>query len=926
MDNFYDSVKKHVLMILRGQPIPQADEIQKHIDVVVRMMRDLNKTEDIDEAALFRDISSLVNTWQPEPSILRDKKHTRWLAERKGSISWGFWDRYRRYLEEVKNWPEETVKKLHITTDETLSDIGNPAQKGLWDRRGMIVGEVQSGKTANYTGLICKAVDAGYKLIIVLAGMTNDLRSQTQSRLDAEFLGFESEVGKIHDNGSRIGVGEFLDIQDQLIVHPLTYSSKGGDFRVNKSVNLKLGGTPLLLVVKKNNAVLERILYWAINQGKVPSIMGKTVKEIIPILKAAKDSPLLPTVDGVPLLLIDDEADNASVNTKDPDEDPTAINKTIRLILNAFQQRSYVGYTATPFANIFILPDEEDQSIYGCDLFPKNFIYYINPPDNYFGPKAFFGLSENDEDPPLEGMNLKRDANDATRIFPSSHKKDLKVIDLPETLIRSVYSFIISCAARRVRGQKDVHNSMLIHVTRYNDVQRQVHELVQDVLSDITRMIEYNTGKQAEELFNTLETIWNEDYAPTTVEIQSKYPQDKRLVSISWNDVHAELKNAVIKIQVRSINGDAGGVLDYDNNKKGLNVIAIGGDKLSRGLTLEGLSVSYYVRPSKNYDTLLQMGRWFGYRPGYIDLCRLYTTDVIIGWYEHIAVANHELQNEFNFMSLSHRTPEDYGLKVRTHPSGLNITATNKIKSGRKMRVSFSGYLEQTTVFYKEEEVYRKNLNSLIDWIELLPASKHVSKKGVRWEGIKPKEIISFLKSYENHPFCRRTDGELLGKYIEKMNQENELTDWTVILVSNSQASKEYDISNYKIGLLSRSDASPNEKEYMLKKSNILSPGDELLDLSSTEIDVALANNITAWERGEIRSKKRPERPSGPFIREIRSPKNGLLLIYPLSSPIPTTETPVIGFAVSFPKSPNAKEIEYQVNTRYWTDRYGEEE
>ena len=915
MSNLYEEVRKVVTVTLRDKQYPQADQIKHHISAVLQMQRQLGRTEEIDEAALFRDILSQVNTWQAEPSVLRDRKHANWLPDHKVKIQWDFWKRYRRYLEEEKNRPSDVTGKLDKITDLILGDIGNPAQQGQWDRRGMVVGEVQSGKTANYTGLICKAVDAGYKLIIVLAGMTNDLRSQTQSRLDEEFLGFESEVGKVHGNGSRIGVG-LIDTPNQLVAHPLTYSSHNGDFRANKSANLQLGGSSLLLVVKKNPDVLKRILAWVENQGKIHPETGKKI------------------VDGVPLLLLDDEADNASVNTKKEGEVPAQINKAIRQILNAFQQRSYVGYTATPFANIFILPDEEDNLQYGDDLFPKGFIYNITPPSNYVGPLHLFGLTEDldGSDNTTNGLPLIRGADDAKNIFPLSHKKELEVDELPESLIEAIKSFVISCAARRVRGQKDVHNSMLIHVTRFNLVQRQVMDLVNDELAKILRMIEYNTGAQAARLLEQLEEIWREDYLPTFESVILAF-DDPQIIPLEWKDVRGELMTAITKIQVRGINGDVGGTLDYENNPNGLNVIAVGGDKLSRGLTLEGLSVSYYIRPAKNYDTLLQMGRWFGYRPGYVDLCRLYTTDDLVGWYEHIVVANEELRREFNFMELSHLTPEDYGLKVRTHPTGLNVTAANKIRHGKKMRVSFSGHLSQTTIFHKDSAIHEENLEVTNQWIQSLNSPTKIGKKRIVWQDVTAAQVVRFLEYYVSHPTCRRAESDLLIQYIQKLLGHGELTNWTVALVSNSMSkATQTKIGGHNIGLLLREDSTPDDNNlYMLKKANILNPEDEQLDLSEKQQEKALIDNIASWEKGETRSKKKPIRPSGPFIRSVRPPQNGLLLLYPLDPTLvkkPFTRTPIVGFAISFPRSSRgeASAIEYQVNTKFWRDRYGEED
>ncbi|WP_010583102.1 Z1 domain-containing protein [Schlesneria paludicola] len=358
--------------------------------------------------------------------------------------------------------------------------------------------------------------------------------------------------------------------------------------------------------------------------------------------------------------------------------------------------------------------------------------------------------------------------------------------ELPKSLISALQSFVITCAARRVRGQKDAHNSMLVHVTRFNLVQTQVMDLIYAELVHMTRMLEYNTGKQAVQFVGQLEELWNMNYLPTSANIKIDDPQ---MTPLTWKEVRAELLTAITRIEVRGINGDAGGVLDYDDpsNATGLNVVAVGGDKLSRGLTLEGLSVSYYIRPAKNYDTLLQMGRWFGYRPGYVDLCRLYTTGDLVGWYEHIAVANEELRREFNFMELSKLTPEDYGLKVRTHPDGLNITAANKIRHGRRMQVSFSGHLVQTTIFHKDAKIQEGNMKATESWLRSLPQPQSLPRR-VEWKNVPAARIISFLESFTVHPLCRLAECDLLIKYIQKLLGFGELKNWTVALISSSES------------------------------------------------------------------------------------------------------------------------------------------
>jgi hypothetical protein len=917
MDQYgYDDVKAMVMKRLRKEETVTSEKILNEMNALLDAFEAAEMVEEVDRDLLFRDISSQVSVWQPDPSVLRDRKHKNWLPERKTEINWGFWKRYRQYLEEEKSWSPVVTGKLDQVTDAILGDIGNPAQSGAWDRRGMVVGDVQSGKTANYTGLICKAVDAGYKLVIVLAGMTNDLRSQTQSRLDAEFLGFESELDRQHESGSRIGVGKLED-HGQLIVQPLTYSAHGGDFRARNGANAQLGGNPLLLVVKKNTSVLKRILAWVEGQGQTNPETGERI------------------VNGIPVLLLDDEADNASVNTKDPEEDPTAINRAIRKILKTFSQSSYIGYTATPFANIFILPpdEESEKSKYGEDLFPRNFIYYINPPDNYIGATKVFGLSESIDGlaPVDKSLPLIRHAEDAEQYFPAKHKKHLPVDRLPDTMIEAIQTFVLSCAARRVRGQRNVHNTMLIHVTRFNDVQERVIGLVKDELVNIQRTLEFNTGPQWKELLEELKKLWEKDFVVKTASI-IELTGDPLITPIQWSEVSRELTEAALKIQVRGINGLAEGVLDYAEHPKGLNVIAVGGDKLSRGLTLDGLSVSYYTRPSKNYDTLLQMGRWFGYRPGYLDLCRLYTTEEIEGWYQHIAVATEELKREFKLMELSNLDPEAYGLKVRTHANGLSITAANKIRSGKKMQVTFADSLAQTIVFDKNQNIQEKNFRHIDEWIGGLGSFSAQKKNNYLWDEVKPDQVHDLLTGFKIHPFSRGADPELISKYIEKVNDIGELTSWTVVLISSGTANTKLPIGGHQTGLVERQDVQPDKDLYWLQKANIISPEDQYIDLDSSQQASALAATVDAWANGETRHKMQPTSPSGPFIRRTRSPQRGLLLIYPLDSSNVFlngerfTEMPIIGMAMSFPASRNKTTVEYQVNTKYWLDRYGDDE
>jgi Z1 domain len=461
-------------------------------------------------------------------------------------------------------------------------------QRGAFDRRGLVVGLVQSGKTANYTGLICKAIDAGYQLVIVLAGVHNSLRSQTQGRLDEEILGFDTAyMQTIKQGGNRIGVAA-LPGETFIPIASLTTRLDGGDFKtaVAKGVGVAPGAQPMLLVVKKNVTVLRNIISYFSNN---------------PVAKRDPGNGNA-FIDDVPLLVIDDEADHASVNTRempldengqpDGDYDPTRINELIRRLLTLFKQKVYVGYTATPFANIFIYPDAPHPEI-GPDLFPRGFIINLPTPSNYFGPVEVFGIG----DAEALGLPIVRPVFDSEDYLPTNHKKTyvLPAI-LPSSLQEAIRCFILSSAIRRVRGDVNAHNSMLIHVTRFVDVQSAIYSHVESDLSTLKQRLRYGEGAATLKIRDELHGLWERDYLPTSLAMG----RDSTKLE-NWNDIDKELLPTVEKVTLKQINGTAGDVFDYrENQEVGVNVIAIGGDKLSRGLTLEGLSVSYYLRASKN--------------------------------------------------------------------------------------------------------------------------------------------------------------------------------------------------------------------------------------------------------------------------------------------------------------------------------------
>ncbi len=749
----FEKARIIALNLLTPDTPPDEDKVREIATAAIQVVTSQNPAVDIDIEALIRELESNLNVVVGPSSTLTDDDtdHIPWLADRRASIEWDFTKRYQRFLKERKGWALPTLQRSNGLTDRILDLIEDPRRPESWDRRGMAVGEVQSGKTSNYIELICKAADAGYKFIVVLTGTTNSLRAQTQLRFDEGFLGWDTRLNLALDTtNKRVGVGTLVG-ERLLRAIPSTNAEETGDFnlRVANQFNVRLGGDPVIMVIKKNGSVLRNLTRWA------RSLSTLNPDEVIP---------------DTPVLVIDDEADFASVNTRpsspEDDEDPTVINGRIRELLNAFQQSVYIGYTATPFANIFIYPDHDEGS-HGRDLFPRDFLISLPVPSNHVGPTKVFGLpDETDDVVQVPALPLVRVVNDHHDVIPNVHRRDWTVNELPDSLTTAIKAFILACAARAARGQIGQHNSMLIHVTRFVDVQRQVAELVGSELNDLQNRIRYGDGNSPDHIIDQLRDMWQEDFIPCTQGAREMYPDlMNRSTDVTWEEVQSQLVESSQKIQLKVINGAAKDALDYWDYPDGLNAIAIGGDKLSRGLTLEGLSVSYYLRASRMYDTLLQMGRWFGYRPGYVDLCRLYTTDELREFYSHITMATDELRQEFDLMAERGMTPREFGLRVRSHPSGLVITAANKMRNGTPMTVSYSADISETISFDRNTDVNRRNHERYCQFVASLGSAEYIHPNHI-WREVSGEYVADLLSDVRVHPGSRKARGDFLAKYI----------------------------------------------------------------------------------------------------------------------------------------------------------------
>ncbi len=918
----YQRVRIVTLQLLNSVDAPPREHIREKVKTAFSACE--IPAEDQDVNRLCIDIETSLNVWVGAISVLdAEENHVDWLSDTMSIISsdrqqieWDFWRRYERFLQEVRSWPPNVLASMDRTTTAILKRLEDPRRTGKWDRRGMIVGSVQSGKTSNFVGLICKAVDAGYKLIVVLTGLHNNLRSQTQFRLDDELLGYDTDKNLKFDEGNtRMGVGR-LPGERLLRIHSLTSSNDKGDFnqKVARQMGIMPGGDPILLVVKKNVSVLRNLNGWA--------------RSIL----AGNDG----IIRGVPLLVIDDECDQASINTKplefdDPDYDVTRINEQIRNLLNAFEKCAYVGYTATPFASIFIHPGNPHSKLRE-DIFPESFIISLPTPSNYVGPLEVFGIDRDDElgFEQRESLPVLRPVKDNETLIPDRHDKELVISDLPDSLKEAILGFILSCAARTVRGQQRTHNSMLIHVSKYVSVQNQVRDLITEELKNIQRRIRYGDGGSSDHIMQRLKLLWETDFIPTTSRMNPS-------LITTWEELQPNIEAASSKIIIKTINGNTNDILDYRRHAlDGVSVIAIGGDKLSRGLTLEGLTVSYYLRATRMYDTLLQMGRWFGYKDSYIDLCRIYTTPELINWYRWITMASEELRRDFIHMESIGATPKDFGLRVRHHPGELLITAINKMRSGTRMKLSYANTMNETLVFHRDPSIVTHNFEIADKFIAGLgvptrnrKGDRYAYSPGHIWDDVPAENVISFLTAFIMHPDARRAKTELLVRYIRSQLEQADLSKWCVALLSRDSGTQG---RNAVIGGLTVSCFVRKQEQNLVFPDKfglkrIVAPKHEAADLTKEEYKEALTDTVEAWRQATAKgigkapaAKEAPDIPSPMNIRLHRPRTRGLLLIYPIdpdASEWDHYNNPVIGLAISFPANPDARAIDYVVNKVY---------
>ncbi len=841
----------------------------RHADVVKVARAELEELlPDFTDRELRKVVSEIecaVTISTAEPDVLVGASdEPGWLHREEDSTPTPRFDRYIDYLRH-NNFPEAVLEQMRRTTRRILALSANPFAPGE-KKKGLVVGDVQSGKTANYLALINLACDFGYRIVVLLAGMTDSLREQTQGRIDAGFIGAASAT--IGGSVVHIGIGEG---RDEIFAVPLTNTEK--DFV--KFIQGNLNATPsefkkpLILVVKKNGKVLQRVREWL----KPDLIHAQSV------------------------LIIDDESDNASVNVRKDENNPTVINRRIRELFEKFPTGTYVGFTATPFANIFINPTDDAEL---KTLFPSDFIVQLREPSNYCGPHWFF-----DSWPDNPRLRLLDEHEPG--FLPAIHKISAKFHALTPSMEEAVLCFLLGCAVRTLRGDGNKHRSMLVNISRFNSLQRDIGDAFRDYLGTVVRVLAQETYKPLPDYLKV----------PLLQRMADLYETaecfDKAREQFQFDELRSTLRDEAKLVEVAVLNNTLQGNerFSYAAHPDGARVIVVGGFLLSRGLTLEGLMVSYYSRNTSTYDALLQMGRWFGYRFGYDDLCRLYISRINRDNFRAVIEAVDDLKDQFREMAIRGVSPREYGLMVRQSPDSLEtallVTSRNKMIHSQTIVywIAYGGTVADTSKIAKDfscniynEEMCRSFIAEQADKGRLL----HVVGNRRLLSGVPKHEISRFVRSLSIHSENRKFDTETLADYID---QSTLFAEWDVSIASGSSKSVRWQIGGFDVAAAVRDcDNRPEEDFLRVGRGNnrLIEPGIFAAGLSEDQL-------------AHLRASKKGDLTYADYLGvEGRRP---LLVFYPLELVVndrPVSNRPIIGFAVGFPTRGRSERVKYRAN------------
>ena len=852
------------------------ESIQDHLALgrslsdIERKLRAIASDEEIEAAICeFKEKSSTLKAARTVSALVDNQDFVSWYQGPSDDSS-SHWQLLCEALKNKKSrpWNSEMVSVLDHSSSTVMSHLAPPKSQVPRIKKGMVLGYVQSGKTANYSAVISKAVDAGYKLIVVLTGTTNILRLQTQARLHEE------------------------------IVHPkesacvtLTKVDEKGDFQKRQAVsaNYALGNREgfALVVLKKNTSVLRNFNSW---------------------LDEARED----TLKSCATLVIDDESDQASVNTNRPEDEPTAINDHIRNLIKKFTVISYVGYTATPFANVLIDASVSD------DLFPKDFLISLEKPMGYVGTEELFGRDAIEPRGALEGLPVIRNIppNEASRYSGTRGMRKGSLVT--PSMLDAIDSFIVSAATRLSRSHWKQHMTMLIHTSQLVAQ----HMSVKDELDEYILNLKLDRKENLESLRSRFSLLWEKDF----LNVSSSF---KAVAIPDFSTIWKNTEKFIERLEIIMENHASEERLTYDRPDPFWGIV-VGGNTLSRGLTLEGLTTSYFARSSKGYDTLLQMGRWFGYRPDYVDLTRIYVTEELQSKFYHLATVEQEIRDEIKTMAANRERPIDVGLNIRTHPS-MTVTSNLKMRSAQSSTLTYSAAKIQALYMnLKDPRLLAENFASvtqLLDGIEKYhggptsPGFEDLSKC-LLYKDVNSELILQFLDKYKFSQANIRFTAAMIRTYIHDLSLAGELTKWSVAVMSpksgsptNLGGSRSVFKVDRSLMKNTKSERDPDAQHIKV----ITSPRDELVDLKDLLQDQSIRNTDELFEQ-------EPDLTEVYFRQNVRPKERGLIMLYALNPNLnmtdeeerkylesPSQTMPVrasgdaIAVAFVFPKTQNSK-------------------
>ncbi|WP_138416169.1 Z1 domain-containing protein [Sinomonas gamaensis] len=741
------------------------------------------------------------------PAVVISKVFEPWYPAERNLRTSVYWDDYEAYLRDVKKWPASSISSLDGTTTEVIERLSRPTRPEAKQTKGLVVGYVQSGKTANFTGVIAKAIDAGYRLIIVLTGTIEILRAQTQRRMDMELMGVEN-----------ILAGQ--DPTDPAVAKELDYQ-QDEEWKAERFVKhgdaLTLPGVVEIARVTSHRSDYKRLpqamtkLKFARKNKQKPlndeenlfhsgAYVAVIKKNPAPLKKLIQDlKPLKNDLAELPVLIIDDESDQASVDTTNPakwkkgsteNRKRTTINQLITEILEICPRAQYVGYTATPFANVFVDPDDER------DLFPADFVLSLHRPPGYMGVQEFHDVGKRWDDEEKTVANSNELAHIRPLVGDVGNDPDRRIEELREALD----AWVLSGAIKKYReANSDItyrHHTMLVH----ESVKKDEHA---DTAADV-RSLWSKTQFTSSEGFARLQKLYDNDFLPVMkaraasgAPIPTSFDELKPFIGVALAEITIDGDPLLIVNSDKEIQAQQK-KLDFEADK--VWRILIGGTQLSRGFTVEGLTISYFRRKAGQADTLMQAGRWFGFRPGYQDLVRLYIRrDAQVDLFEAfeaLLMDEEAFRDElsqyagFDENGMPLLEPRQIPPLVSQHLPWLKPTARNKMWNAVIANKAPTDIQDLYGLPERGSEKNRKNFDDVV--VPLLTHAKTEvmlpyeldGKSGLQQRArvglIGADEFLQLFGKLAWHPEYEANIKAFRG-FIKKATDDKKITDWAVV-------------------------------------------------------------------------------------------------------------------------------------------------